>query len=45
MMADYNYLYSQTGVDQATIYTGLLPSEHGVVSHEWYDRLRNPATK
>ena len=41
LMADYNYLYSQTGVDQATIYTGLLPSEHGVVSHEWYDRLRN----
>lgn len=41
VMADYNYLYSQTGVDQATIYTGLLPSEHGVVSHEWYDRLRN----
>lgn len=41
MMADYNYLYSQTGVDQATIYTGLLPSEHGVVAHEWYDRLRN----
>ena len=41
LVADYNYLYSQTGVDQATIYTGLLPSEHGVVSHEWYDRLRN----
>lgn len=41
MMADYDYLYSQTGVDQATIYTGLLPSEHGVVAHEWYDRLRN----
>lgn len=41
MIADYNYLYSQTGVDQATIYTGLLPSEHGVVAHEWYDRLRS----
>ncbi|MEG0795552.1 MAG: alkaline phosphatase family protein [Odoribacter sp.] len=38
--ADYDYLYSQTGVDQATIYSGLLPSEHGVISHEWYDRLR-----
>lgn len=32
MMADYRYLYSQTGVDQATIYTGLLPSEHGVIA-------------
>ena len=40
MMADYRYLYSQTGVDQATIYTGLLPSEHGVIAHDWYDRLR-----
>lgn len=40
-MADYDYLFSQTGVDQATIYTGLLPSEHGVISHAWYDRLRN----
>lgn len=41
LMADYQYLYSQSGVDQSTIYTGLLPSEHGVVAHEWYDRLRN----
>lgn len=40
MMADYNYLYSQTGVDQATIYSGLLPCEHGIVAHDWYDRLR-----
>lgn len=40
MRADYGYLYSQSGVDQATIYTGLLPSEHGIVAHEWYDRLR-----
>lgn len=28
-------------MDQATIYTGLLPSEHGVISHAWFDRLRN----
>lgn len=40
-MADYGYLYSQTGVDQATIYTGLLPAEHGIIAHQWYDRLRN----
>lgn len=41
VMADYDYMYSQTGVDQATIYTGMLPSEHGIVAHDWYDRLRN----
>lgn len=39
-VADYNYLYSQTGVDQATIYTGVLPIIHGIVAHDWYDRLR-----
>lgn len=39
-VADYNYMYSQTGVDHATIYTGMLPSEHGIVAHQWYDRLR-----
>ncbi|WP_251619776.1 alkaline phosphatase family protein [Odoribacter lunatus] len=37
--ADYNYLYSQTGVDQTTIYTGLLPSSHGIVAHDWLERL------
>ncbi len=40
VMADYHYLYSQTGVDHTTIYTGLLPAMHGVVAHSWYDRLR-----
>ena len=39
-VADYGYMYSQTGVDQATIYTGAVPAEHGIVAHEWYDRLR-----
>lgn len=38
--ADYNYLFSQAGVDQTTIYTGLLPAEHGIISHAWFDRLR-----
>lgn len=38
--ADYEYMYSQTGVDHATIYSGMSPSEHGIVAHEWYDRLR-----
>lgn len=41
IVADYGYLFSQTGVDQATIYSGMLPSEHGIVAHDWYDRLRN----
>ena len=40
VMADYDYLYTQTGVDQASIYTGVLPVEHGIISHDWYDRLR-----
>ncbi len=41
IIADYNYMYSQTGVDHSTIYSGMLPAEHGVVAHEWFDRLRN----
>ncbi|MCC8172858.1 MAG: alkaline phosphatase family protein [Odoribacter sp.] len=38
--ASYDYFYSQSGVDHATIYTGLLPEEHGIISHDWYDRLK-----
>lgn len=38
--ANYNYMYTQTGVDHASIYTGMLPTEHGIVSRMWYDRLR-----
>lgn len=37
---NYNYFYTQVGVDHASIYTGMLPSEHGIVSRAWYDRLR-----
>ena len=37
---NYNYFYTQTGVDHASIYTGMLPTEHGIVSRAWYDRLR-----
>ena len=40
LRADYGYAYSQTGTDHATIYTGTFPSEHGIVSHAWYDRMR-----
>ncbi|MDR1415470.1 MAG: alkaline phosphatase family protein, partial [Odoribacteraceae bacterium] len=39
-MLDYNYFYSQTGVDHASIYTGMLPADHGIIAHAWYDRLR-----
>lgn len=39
LVADYQYLYTQTGTDQASIYTGLLPAEHGIVAHDWYERL------
>lgn len=39
-MADYRYLFSQSGTDQATLYTGLFPAEHGIVAHAWVDRLR-----
>lgn len=38
-MADYDYWFSQTGMDQATIYTGVLPASHGIVAHDWLDRL------
>lgn len=37
---NYNYMYTQTGVDHASIYTGMLPADHGVVGTAWYDRLR-----
>lgn len=40
LQMNYNYHYSQTGVDHASLYTGMLPSEHGIVSRAWYDRLR-----
>ena len=37
---NFNYFYTQTGVDHASIYTGMLPTEHGIVSRAWYVRLR-----
>lgn len=39
LRADYGYIYSQSGTDQATIYSGAYPSEHGIVSHTWFDRM------
>ena len=37
--ASYNYFHTQTAVGYATIYTGSMPSSHGIVGDEWYDRL------
>ncbi len=37
--AKYNYQYSQTGVDHATLFTGTPPSYHGIISHAWFNRL------
>ena len=36
---EYNYQFSQTGVDHATIYTGTPPTYHGIISHAWYNRV------
>ena len=33
-------MYTQTGVDHASIYTGMMPADHGIVGTAWYDRLR-----
>lgn len=35
----FSYLYSQTGPDHATIFTGTAPAYHGIISHGWYNRL------
>ena len=39
LTADYNYMFSQRGVDQATLSSGVYPSTHGIVSDVWYNRL------
>ena len=39
----YNYQYSQTGVDHATIYTGTSPAYHGIISHAWFNRISESA--
>ena len=37
--ASYDYFNTQTAVGYATIYTGAMPSGHGIVADEWYDRM------
>jgi predicted AlkP superfamily pyrophosphatase or phosphodiesterase len=35
-----NYIFTQTGPGHASIFTGTTPSNHGIVSNEWYIPLR-----
>lgn len=39
--ANYDYLFTQTSPGHATIVTGTTPSYHGIVSEEWYVRLKD----
>lgn len=41
--AFYPYMYSLTGADHASIFTGTLPAEHGIISHAWYNRFYKKA--
>jgi predicted AlkP superfamily pyrophosphatase or phosphodiesterase len=34
----YNYVPTFTGPGHASIYTGAVPSDHGIVGNEWFDR-------
>lgn len=36
--AHYNYLPTYTAVGHASIYTGTTPSNHGIISNDWYDK-------
>ncbi|HEC41589.1 MAG TPA: alkaline phosphatase family protein [Bacteroides sp.] len=39
--ASYNYLINETAVGHSTIATGALPSNHGIISNNWYNSLRD----
>ncbi len=39
--AYYNYLLTESAPGYATISTGTTPSNHGIVSDYWYNRLKN----
>ncbi|MFA5300684.1 MAG: alkaline phosphatase PafA [Lutibacter sp.] len=34
----YNYIPTYTAVGHASIYTGTTPSNHGIISNNWYDK-------
>lgn len=37
--AHYNYIPTYTAVGHSSIYTGTTPSEHGIISNDWYDKF------
>ncbi|MBN1143629.1 MAG: alkaline phosphatase family protein [Bacteroidales bacterium] len=37
----FNYLFSQQGVGHASISTGTIPADHGIVGREWYLYLQD----
>lgn len=39
--ASFNYLFSQQGVGHASIATGTIPADHGIVGREWYLYLQD----
>lgn len=43
--AKYDYLHNQSSPGYATIFTGANPSEHGIISNEWYQRLNRTTLK
>ena len=38
--AHYNYIPTYTAVGHTSIYTGTTPSEHGIISNNWYDKYQ-----
>ena len=36
--AHYNYIPTYTAVGHTSIFTGTTPSEHGIISNNWYDK-------
>lgn len=39
--AEYNYLYTKSASAYASFVTGSNPSQHGIISNSWYERLSN----
>ena len=38
--ASFSYLVNETAVGQATIATGAVPADHGIIADKWYNNLR-----
>jgi predicted AlkP superfamily pyrophosphatase or phosphodiesterase len=38
---NYDYAATETAPGHATLATGALPSAHGIINNEWFDRTRN----